>query len=45
MSFQNMYAVKSKAIIYKSELEYISRCVLDYLNIETGGDLFGLMKS
>ncbi|MBO4281758.1 MAG: hypothetical protein J5873_01010 [Bacteroidales bacterium] len=29
------------AIIYQSELDYISRCVLDYPNIETGGDLFG----
>lgn len=41
MSFQNKYAVKAKAIIYKGELEYISKCVLDYPNIETGGDLFG----
>lgn len=30
-----------KAIIYKSELDYISRCILDYPNIETGGQLFG----
>lgn len=29
------------AIIYKSELDYLSRCVLDYPNIETGGQLFG----
>lgn len=29
------------AIIYKSELDYISRCILDYKNIETGGQLFG----
>ncbi|MBR0299965.1 MAG: hypothetical protein IJQ93_06600, partial [Bacteroidales bacterium] len=29
------------AVIYQSELDYISRCVLDYPNIETGGDLFG----
>lgn len=28
-------------IIYKSELDYISRCILDYPNIETGGQLFG----
>lgn len=30
-----------KAIIYQSELDYISRCILDYTNIETGGQLFG----
>lgn len=29
------------AYIYKSELDYISRCILDYKNIETGGQLFG----
>lgn len=29
------------AIIYRSELNYISRCVLDYPDIETGGNLFG----
>jgi len=29
------------AIIYRSEIDYISRCVLDYPNIETGGQLFG----
>ena len=28
-------------IIYRSELDYISRCILDYPNIETGGQLFG----
>ena len=31
----------SKAIIYQSELDFISRCILDYPNIETGGELFG----
>lgn len=30
-----------KAIIYKSELDFMSRCILDYPNIETGGELFG----
>lgn len=30
-----------KAIIYQSELDFISRCILDYPNIETGGELFG----
>lgn len=31
----------STAIIYRSELDYISRCILDYPNIETGGQLYG----
>lgn len=30
-----------KAIIYQSELDYISCCILDYPEIETGGQLFG----
>lgn len=29
------------AIIYQGELDFISRCILDYPNIETGGQLFG----
>lgn len=33
------------AIIYRSEIDYISRCVLDYPNIETGGQLFGFWTS
>lgn len=41
MKLSGLYPIKSKALIYKSELDYISRCVLDYPNIETGGDLFG----
>lgn len=28
-------------IIFRSELDYISRCILDCPNIETGGQLFG----
>ena len=28
-------------IIFKSELDYLSRCILDYPDIETGGQLFG----
>lgn len=32
-------------IIYQSELDYISRCILDYRNIETGGQLFGFYTS
>lgn len=31
----------STAIIYRSEFDYISRCILDFPNIETGGQLFG----
>jgi len=30
-----------RVFIYESELDYISRCILDYPNIETGGNLFG----
>lgn len=41
MKLSDLYPIKSKALIYKSELDYMSRCVLDYPNIETGGDLFG----
>lgn len=33
------------AIIYRSEFDYISRCILDYPNIETGGQLFGYWTS
>ncbi len=29
------------AIVYQSELDFISRCILDYPHIETGGQLFG----
>lgn len=41
MKISNTYAVKAKALIYENELNYLSRCVLDYPDIETGGDLFG----
>lgn len=30
-----------RAIIYRSELDFVSRCILDYPNIETGGQMFG----
>lgn len=30
-----------RAIIYRSELDFISRCILDRTDIETGGQLFG----
>lgn len=33
----------SVAIIYRSEMDYISRCINDYPNIETGGQLFGFV--
>ena len=29
------------AIVYQGELDFISRCILDYPDIETGGQLFG----
>lgn len=31
------------AVIYRSEMDYISRCIHDYPNIETGGQLFGFI--
>lgn len=30
-----------RAIIYRSEIDFVSRCILDCPNIETGGELFG----
>lgn len=33
------------AIIYRSELDYISRCILDCPDIETGGQLFGFWSA
>ena len=30
-----------KAYIYQSEISFIGKCILDYPNIETGGQLFG----
>lgn len=32
-------------VFYRSEIDYISRCILDYKDIETGGQLFGLWTS
>ncbi|MBQ0029803.1 MAG: hypothetical protein KBT32_05135 [Bacteroidales bacterium] len=32
------------AVIYRSEMDYISRCIGDYPNIETGGQLFGFLQ-
>jgi hypothetical protein len=37
----NMSARVDRAVIYRSEIDFISRCILDYLDIETGGQLFG----
>lgn len=34
----------SSIFIYDSELDYISRCILDYPNIETRGNLLGHYK-
>lgn len=35
----------NEVIAYQSELDYISRCILDCPNIETGGQLFGFYAS
>lgn len=43
--FEGKRKARQKAIIYQSELDYISRCILDYPNIETGGQLFGYWTS
>jgi hypothetical protein len=32
---------RPKAIIHKSELDFMSRCVMDFPDLETGGDFFG----
>ena len=32
-------------LVYQSELDYLSRCILDYPHIETGGQLFGYWNS
>lgn len=34
-------APHDKAYIYQSEISFIGKCILDYPNIETGGQLFG----
>lgn len=34
-----------KALIHRSELDFIGRCVLEYPTIETGGDLFGFWSN
>lgn len=39
--FEHIQNPAEIAIIAKSEIDYISRCILDYKHIETGGQLFG----
>lgn len=39
MTFENREA--KKAVIYRSELDYMKSCILERSNIETGGQLFG----
>lgn len=41
MSTLQNSGIPNVAIIFKSEFDYISRCILDYKNLETGGQLFG----
>ena len=37
-----MNHLQNKIIIYQSELDYLSKCIIESPNIETGGNLFGL---
>ena len=41
----NHYPKADAVVIYQSELEYLSRCILDYPHLETGGQLFGYWTS
>lgn len=34
-----------RAVIYQSEIDFVSRCILDCSNIETGGELFGFWSA
>jgi hypothetical protein len=36
-----MVTISSKSLIFQSELDLISKSILDHPAIETGGDLFG----
>lgn len=40
-NLNNIFFPASKALIYASEVDYIARCIQDYPNIETGGQLYG----
>ena len=44
-TFMSHYPIANAAVIYQSELDYLSRCILDYPDIETGGQLFGYWTS
>lgn len=37
----NHIAPSNRTLIYTSELDYIARCIQDFPNVETGGQLFG----
>ena len=39
---ENSIDDNGKIIIYKSELDYLSKCILESPQMETGGNLFGL---
>lgn len=39
---ENRINGNGKVIIYKSELDYLSKCILESPQMETGGNLFGL---
>lgn len=41
VSLEPVLLPSSKALIYSSELDYIARCIQDFPNIETGGQLYG----
>lgn len=38
---KDIFLPSSKALIYASEIDYIAKCIQDYPNIETGGQLYG----
>ncbi len=40
-SSEGVASTDGSIIIFRSELEYVSRCILDRKDIETGGQLFG----
>lgn len=45
MEDKSVTASNFYATIYNQDLEYISRCMLDYPDVETGGDLFGFWNN
>lgn len=38
---KDIFLPSTKALIYASEIDYIAKCIQDYPNIETGGQLYG----